>query len=84
APKLAVAGTAELIGRWLADEKGPAKSAEKITKLYDVAQHHYHDLWLTDHSIVTAAFGLARLAVAAGDIDAAIQPLDEVPATSRH
>ncbi|WP_374610130.1 tetratricopeptide repeat protein [Gordonia sp. (in: high G+C Gram-positive bacteria)] len=84
APKLAVAGTAELIGRWLADEKGPAKSAEKISKLYDVAQHHYHDLWLTDHSIVTAAFGLARLAVAAGDIDAAIQPLDEVPATSRH
>ena len=39
---------------------------------------------MTDHSIVTAAFGLARLAVAAGDIDAAIQPLDEVPATSRH
>ena len=84
APKLAVAGTAELIGRWLADENGSGKSADKIARLYDVAQHHYHDLWLTDHSIVTAAFGLARLAVAAGDYDAAIRPLDEVPATSRH
>ncbi|SDU74645.1 serine/threonine-protein kinase [Gordonia westfalica] len=84
APKLAVAGTAELIGRWLADEDGPSKSADRIARLYDVAQHHYHDLWLTDHSIVTAAFGLARLAVAAGDFDGAIRPLDEVPATSRH
>lgn len=83
APKLAVAGTAELIGRWLADEKGSSSDA-RIAQLYDVAQHHYHDLWLTDHSIVTAAFGLARLAVAAGEYNAAIRPLDEVPATSRH
>ena len=33
---------------------------------------------------MTAAFGLARLSVAAGDYDGAIRPLDEVPATSRH
>ncbi|MEO9326387.1 serine/threonine-protein kinase [Gordonia aurantiaca] len=84
APKLAVAGTAELIGRWLADEKESKDSEEKIARLYDVAQHHYHDLWLTDHSIVTAAFGLARLAVAAGDYEGAVRPLDEVPPTSRH
>ncbi|VFA89350.1 Probable serine/threonine-protein kinase pknG [Gordonia paraffinivorans] len=84
APKLAVAGTAELIGRWLADEKESKNADAKIDRLYDVAQHHYHDLWLTDHSIVTAAFGLARLAVAAGDYEGAVRPLDEVPPTSRH
>ncbi|GAA1482100.1 serine/threonine-protein kinase PknG [Gordonia sinesedis] len=85
APKLAVAGTAELIGRWLSDERVPhGDPADRIAELYDVAEHHYHDLWFTDHAIVTAAFGLARLAVARGDFDGAIEPLDEVPATSRH
>ena len=85
APKLAVAGTAELIGRWLSDEGLPSESHDaRIAELFDVAAHHYHDLWLTDHGIVTAAFGLARLAVATGDVASAIAPLDEVPPTSRH
>lgn len=85
APKLAVAGTAELIGRWLSAEGGGVpEHSKKVATLYNVARHHYHDLWSTDRAIVTAAFGLARLAVAAGDIRAAITPLDEVPATSRH
>ncbi|MEP9392015.1 MULTISPECIES: tetratricopeptide repeat protein [Gordonia] len=89
APKLATAGTSELIGRWLTDEKQPTDDADgapdaRIEEMYAIAAHHYHDLWLTDHSIVTAAFGLARLAVARGDFDAAIEPLDEVPPTSRH
>ncbi|MGV9859692.1 serine/threonine-protein kinase PknG [Gordonia sp. NPDC003425] len=85
APKLAVAGTAELIGRWLSDEKDHSdRSRDRVLELYHVAAQNYHDLWLTDHSIVTAAFGMARLAVARGDFDAAIEPLDEVPATSRH
>ncbi|MGV9712619.1 tetratricopeptide repeat protein [Gordonia sp. NPDC003424] len=85
APKLAVAGTAELIGKWLSEEKPPVpEHASRIDELYDIATHHYHDLWLTDHGIVTAAFGLARLYMAAGDVDAAIEPLDEVPPTSRH
>ncbi|MEE4024386.1 tetratricopeptide repeat protein [Gordonia sp. PKS22-38] len=85
APKLAVAGTAELIGRWLSDESPPSERHDsRIAELFDVAAHHYHDLWLTDHGIVTAAFGLARLSVAAGDVTAAIDPLDEVPPTSRH
>lgn len=85
APKLAVAGTAELIGRWLSDERDPSEgSRQRINDMYHVAAQNYHDLWLTDHSIVTAAFGMARLAVARGDYDAAIEPLDEVPPTSRH
>lgn len=89
APKLAAAGTAEVIGRWLSEEKhhvddstGPPEA--RIAEMYDIADRLYRDLWLTDHSIVTAAFGLARLAVARGDFDAAIEPLDEVPPTSRH
>ncbi|MGC4933531.1 tetratricopeptide repeat protein [Gordonia sp. DT30] len=90
APKLATAGTAEIIGRWLSDEKysnedgSTTPPARRIAEMYDVADRLYRDLWLTDHSIVTAAFGLARLAVARGDFDAAIEPLDEVPPTSRH
>ncbi|NDZ97635.1 protein kinase [Streptomyces sp. SID6673] len=85
APKLAVAGTAELIGRWFSDENSSSdQHGRRITELFDIAAHHYHDLWLTDHAIVTAAFGLARLAVAAGKVDEAIEPLDEVPPTSRH
>lgn len=85
APKLAVAGTAELIGRWLSNEKTAVpEHGSRVDELFDIATHHYHDLWLTDHGIVTAAFGLARLYMAAGDVDAAIEPLDEVPPTSRH
>lgn len=85
APKLAVAGTAELIGRWFSDENSSSdEQGRRITELFDIAAHHYHDLWLTDHAIVTAAFGLARLTVAAGKVDEAIEPLDEVPPTSRH
>ncbi|GAC67541.1 serine/threonine protein kinase PknG [Gordonia soli NBRC 108243] len=83
APKLAVAGTAELLGRWLSHEAGSVH-AGRIAECQEIARHHYHDLWLTDHSIVTAAFGLARLALAADDVAGAIEPLDEVPATSRH
>ncbi|MFT4125195.1 MAG: tetratricopeptide repeat protein [Gordonia sp. (in: high G+C Gram-positive bacteria)] len=91
APKLAVAGSAEILGRWLSDEKHHPddpetadRPGERISELYAIAAHHYHDLWLTDHAIVTAAFGLARLRVARGAFAEAIEPLDEVPPTSRH
>ncbi|NMO04893.1 protein kinase [Gordonia sp. TBRC 11910] len=85
-PKLAVAGTAELIGRWINSEKSTSasSSASKVRDWYSIAGHHYHDLWFTDHGIVTAAFGWARLELAAGNIDEAIAPLDDVPSTSRH
>ncbi|MFW0789372.1 tetratricopeptide repeat protein [Gordonia sp. CPCC 205333] len=85
-PKLAVAGTAELIGRWIISAKGTRSpsAAAKAKDWYSTAGHHYHDLWFTDHGIVTAAFGWARLELAAGNIEEAIAPLDDVPATSRH
>ncbi|GAC79402.1 serine/threonine protein kinase [Gordonia malaquae] len=85
APKLAVAGTAELIGYWLsADDFITNEQAAQVERWYDIARQAYHDLWLTDHGIVTAAFGFARMLLAEGEIGPAIEPLDEVPMTSRH
>ncbi|GAA2390997.1 serine/threonine-protein kinase [Gordonia cholesterolivorans] len=85
APKLAVAGTAELIGYWLsAEEYTSNDQMAQVERWYEIARQNYHDLWLTDHSIVSAAFGLARMILAEGRYDAAIEPLDEVPTTSRH
>ncbi|GAA3026988.1 serine/threonine-protein kinase PknG [Gordonia defluvii] len=85
-PKLAVAGTAELIGRWLigASPKPSDSLDPQVRRWYEIARHHYQDLWLTDHAIITAAFGLARIHLAYGEASAAIIGLDEVPTTSRH
>jgi serine/threonine-protein kinase PknG len=44
----------------------------------------YDTVWSTDHGVISAGFGLARAQSAAGDRDAAVRTLDEVPATSRH
>ncbi|MFM9377097.1 tetratricopeptide repeat protein [Gordonia sp. VNK21] len=85
APKLAVAGTAELIGYWLSQtEDLTNEQVAQVEQWYDIARQHYHDLWITDHAIVTAAFGLARMLLAEGRHTDAIEPLDEVPATNRH
>ncbi|MBM7365550.1 serine/threonine-protein kinase [Gordonia hydrophobica] len=85
APKLAVAGTAELIGYWLsAEEYTSNEQLAQVERWYEIARQNYHDLWLTDHAIVSAAFGLARMLLAEGRFAAAIEPLDEVPTTSRH
>lgn len=44
----------------------------------------YNTVWSTDHGVISAGFGLARAESAAGDRDAAVRTLDEVPPTSRH
>lgn len=44
----------------------------------------YNTVWSTDNGVISAGFGLARAQSAAGDRDAAVRTLDEVPATSRH
>ena len=49
----------------------------------DVAARYYETVWRTDHSYVSAAFGLARQRVHAGDRAGAIRALDEVPPTQR-
>ncbi len=82
APKLAVAATAELIGRWLLREAGERDSS--IDRWNAVALREYTALWQTDRGIVTAAFGVARMRFTAGDVDGTVKALDDVPATSRH
>lgn len=60
-----------------------ALCAEHLGRL-DQAERLYRAVWLPDRSQVGAAFGLARLRLAAGRRGAAVQILDEVPESSRH
>ena len=48
------------------------------------AERYYRMIFRTDRSMVSAAFGLARLLVAGGDRPGAVEVLDQVPLTSRH
>jgi serine/threonine-protein kinase PknG len=50
----------------------------------DVAARYYETVWHTDHSYVSAAFGLARQRMHAGDRSGAIRALDEVPSDTAH
>ena len=75
-PKLASAATAELVL-----ETDDAPDAERLRRS---AERYYRTLWRTDHSMVSAAFGLARQLAARGDRAGAIDVLDQVPLTSRH
>jgi serine/threonine-protein kinase PknG len=48
------------------------------------AARYYRTVWRTDHNYISAAFGLARQLVQAGDRAAAAAVLDEVPTASTH
>ncbi len=48
----------------------------------DGATLRYLRVWRVDHGFVSAAFGMARMLLAAGDRDAAVSILDEVPDSS--
>ncbi|GAB7039035.1 MULTISPECIES: serine/threonine-protein kinase [Catenuloplanes] len=50
----------------------------------DRAERLYTAVWRRDRSMVSAAFGLARLRLARQDRDGAVAVLDEVPAISLH
>ncbi|WP_158841584.1 serine/threonine-protein kinase [Saccharothrix deserti] len=50
----------------------------------DAATAFYEVVWRTDHSYVSAAFGLARVLLARGDREAAVGVLHSVPDTSIH
>ena len=76
APKVASAATAELML-----ETDDARNAERLRRS---CERYYRTLWRTDHSMVSAAFGLARQLAARGDRPGAIEVLDQVPLTSRH
>jgi serine/threonine-protein kinase PknG len=67
----------------LAPKLAIAATAE-LRDARDEAARCYATVWRTDHSYVSAAFGLARLRAAAGDRVAAINALDQVDPTSAH
>ncbi|WP_028646724.1 serine/threonine-protein kinase [Nocardiopsis sp. CNT312] len=68
----------------------PGESAPKLglaiaterTGDHRTAADQYRTVWGTDHSFVSAAFGLARIRLAQGDRAAAIAVLDTVPELS--
>jgi len=84
APKLALAGTAELVLDRDAGDCPITDSAASRAHWRAVAEHYYWTVWQTDHSHVSAAFGLARQLQARGDRPGAVQILDQVPPSSRH
>ncbi|MEU3185723.1 tetratricopeptide repeat protein [Streptomyces sp. NPDC006923] len=57
--------------------------AEVLGQL-DNAAEYYHLVWTTDPSYVSAAFGLARVRLAAGDRTGAVSTLESVPEASIH
>ncbi|GAA3750671.1 serine/threonine-protein kinase [Streptomyces tremellae] len=57
--------------------------AEVLGQL-DNAAEYYRLVWATDPSYVSAAFGLARVQLAAGDRDGAVATLESVPEASIH
>ncbi|MFE0647820.1 tetratricopeptide repeat protein [Streptomyces sp. NPDC059534] len=57
--------------------------AEVLGQL-DNAAEYYHLVWATDPGFVSAAFGLARVRLAAGDRTGAVQALESVPEASIH
>jgi serine/threonine-protein kinase PknG len=60
-----------------------AATAE-LRDAHDDAARYYETVWRTDHSYVSAAFGLARQRARAGDRAGAITALDQVPPASAH
>ncbi|MFD0162785.1 tetratricopeptide repeat protein [Streptomyces decoyicus] len=57
--------------------------AELLGQL-DNAVEYYRLVWATDRSYVSAAFGLARVRLAAGDRTGAVEALESVPESSIH
>jgi serine/threonine-protein kinase PknG len=76
APKVASAATSELML-----ETDDARNAERLRRS---CERYYRTLWRTDHSMVSAAFGLGRQLAARDNRPGAIDVLDQVPLTSRH
>ncbi|MFC8450819.1 tetratricopeptide repeat protein [Kitasatospora sp. NPDC057223] len=60
-----------------------AVCAELLGNGEDAAEF-YRLVWSTDHAYVSAAFGLARVRLAAGDRAGTVSALESVPATSSH
>src|SRR5690606_8908011 len=67
----------------IAPKLARAVAAELIGD-YFTAARGYEQVWRTDRSYVSAAFGLARVYLAQGAREGAIQALESIPQTSTH
>ncbi|HEY0807748.1 MAG TPA: tetratricopeptide repeat protein, partial [Pseudonocardiaceae bacterium] len=77
----------DLVYGWLPGEaavKLALAVAEERVGNAKAAAKYYELVWRTDHNYVSAAFGLARIWLSAGDRARAIATLDTVPANSSH
>ena len=72
----------DLLPGELAPKLALAATAELSGSTTD--QDFYRTVWRTDDGVIAAGFGLARAQSVAGERDAAIKTLDQVPAASRH
>ncbi|GAB2452787.1 serine/threonine-protein kinase [Nocardia tengchongensis] len=77
APALALAASAELVSQDLS--AGPDRDRWQTT-----ACEHFQAVWQVNHGAIAAAVGHARGLVAAGEVLAAVEILDQVPTSSRH
>jgi serine/threonine-protein kinase PknG len=59
-------------------------AAMECTGDKDAAQRLYDRVWRVDRGFISAAFGLARIRLAAGDRSGALAVLDQVPDSSSH
>jgi serine/threonine-protein kinase PknG len=59
-------------------------AASELQDAREYAARYYEMVWRTDHSYVSAAFGLARQRALAGDRAGAVAALDQVPTESAH
>ncbi len=77
----------DLVYGWLPGEpavKLALAFAEESAGNPGAAARYYDIVWRTDHSYVSAAFGLARVRLAGGDRERAVAALESVPKHSSH
>ncbi|ETA66588.1 serine/threonine-protein kinase [Haloechinothrix halophila] len=67
----------------LAPKLGLAMTAEAVGDYFS-ASRYYEMVWRTDRTYVSAAFGLARVYLAQGARDGAVQVLESIPLSSTH
>lgn len=59
-------------------------AVEECLGAYGAAQRYYELVWRTDHTYVSAAFGLARTRLAGGDRAGAVAAVESVPPSGSH
>jgi serine/threonine-protein kinase PknG len=77
----------DLVYGWLPGEPAAKLAlafAEESRDDLAAAARYYELVWRTDHTYVSAAFGLARVRLAGGDRTGAVAVLESVPTVSSH